>query len=163
MTSAPSTTETSSAQYISFVLADHVRGMIPTHQLAETINLELGSIIQIPDVPPAVVGVCSWRGEVLWLVDLSYALQLSPLLVSDYQPAKCSVLRVTVNQQVFGILVAEVRQLIRCDRQQIIAGIPPQIKPEAAPLISGYFAPSPKETVLNIDLEALLTTIRNTE
>lgn len=162
MTTAPATTANASDQYISFLLADQVRGMIPTSQLAETINLDLGNIVQIPDLPPAVVGVCGWRGEVLWLVDLSYVLQLSPLLAADYQASKCSVLRVTVNQQMFGLLVAEVQQLIRCDRQAITPGTLPTLKPAVAPLIAGHFSPSPKDTVLSINLEAVLENLRKT-
>lgn len=156
----PPTTENTSAQYISFTLSDNIRGMILTQQLAETINLDVGNIVQIADLPPAVVGVCGWRGDVLWLVDLSYALQLQPLLGSDYQADKCSVLRVTVNQQTFGILVAEVRQLIRCDRRAILPDISPQLKIASSPLISGQFNLSPKEVVLSIDIETLLETIK---
>lgn len=135
--------------------------MIPTHQLTETINLELGKIVQIPDLPPAVVGVCGWRGEVLWLVDLAYALGLSPLLGADYQSAKCSLLRVSVNQHNFGLLVMEVGQLVRCDRQELVPGIPSQINPEAAPLVDGQYSPSQGKLLLSVNLEALLATLRD--
>jgi positive phototaxis protein PixI len=160
MTTATSTKHNTATQYISFILSEQVRGMLPTTELTETINLELGNIVQIPDLHPAVVGACGWRGDVLWLVDLSYALALPPLLGSDYQPSKCSVLRVTVNQQTFGLLVAEVRQLIRCDRQDILPGISPAIKTTVSHLISGQFTSSQGETLLSINLEAILDMLR---
>lgn len=158
---AASTTDNSTLQYISFLMSGSVGGMIPTHQLTETINLELGKIVQIPDLPPAVVGVCGWRGEVLWLVDLAYALGLSPLLGADYQSAKCSLLRVSVNQHNFGLLVMEVGQLVRCDRQELVPGIPSQINPEAAPLVDGQYSPSQGKLLLSVNLEALLATLRD--
>jgi positive phototaxis protein PixI len=160
MTATSPTTEGTTTQYISFRLANGLRGMIPTSQLTETINLELGSIVQIPDLPPAVVGICGWRGEVLWLADLAYALRSPPLLSGDYPGAKCSVLRVTANQQTFGILVTEVQQLIRCDRQDISPTLPPQIPPEVAPLVAGQYQPSPGEIILSINLEALLESLK---
>jgi positive phototaxis protein PixI len=160
MTSAPPADSTTTTQYISFLLTEKMRGMIPTTQLSETINLELNRIVQIPDLPPAVVGVCGWRGEVLWLVDLSYALSLTPLLDTDYQSAKCSVLRVTVHQQSFGILVADVQQLVRGDRQKILPGLPSRIKPEAAPIIAGQFPDSQGNILISIDLEGLLESLR---
>lgn len=160
MTAAPPTAEGTTAQYISFLLPQGLRGMIPTTQLAETINLDLGNIVQMPDLPPAVVGVCGWRGEVLWLVDLSYALRLPPLLAGDYPSAKCSVLRVTVNQQSFGMLVTEVQQLIRCDRQKITPEALPQIPKEVVSVIAGQFQPSPGEVILSINLEALLERLK---
>lgn len=136
--------------------------MIPTSQLTETINLDLGNIVQIPDLPPAVVGVCGWRGEVLWLVDLAYALQLPPLLGPDYQASKCSVLRVTIQQQMFGVLVTEVQQLIRCDRQAIIPDIPAQFKATVAPFISGQYLLTPQDVLLSINLAAMLDTLKKT-
>ncbi|MBV5261473.1 chemotaxis protein CheW [Synechococcus moorigangaii CMS01] len=160
MAAVSPTTEGTSAQYISFLFSNGLRGMLPTSQLAETINLDLGSIVQIPDLPPAVVGVCGWRGDVLWLVDLSYALRFPPLLAGDYGGAKCNVLRVTVNQQVFGILVAEVQQLIRGDRQDLIPTPPPQIPQEMAAVVAGQLPVTPNETILNINLEALLERLR---
>lgn len=148
-------------QYISFLMPGAVGGMIPTHQLTETINLELGKIVQIPDLPPAVVGVCGWRGEVLWLVDLAYALGLSPLLGTDYQSAKCSLLRVSVNQHSFGLLVMEVGQLVRCDRQALIPGAPSQLNPKAQHLVDGQYSSSQGKTLLSVNLEALLATLRD--
>ena len=152
---------TAQKQFISFLLTQQVWGMIPTHQLTETINLELGKIVQIPDLPPAVIGVCGWRGEVLWLVDLSYALGLAPLLSADYQSSKCNVLRVTVNQQSFGVLVAEVRQLMRCDPQDIQAGLPVPFKTEVAPLIAGSLTREGNAQVTSFNLETLLETLRS--
>ncbi|MGB2926312.1 MAG: chemotaxis protein CheW [Limnothrix sp.] len=156
-----SSTQSSILQHISFSLSGEVQGMILTTQLTETINLELGQIVQIPDCPSAVVGVCGWRGEVLWLVDLAYALGLSPLLGTDYQSAKCSLLRVSVNQQAFGVLVAQVGQLVRCDRQDIIPEAPSQLEPTAQALIAGQFSSSQGKTFLCINLEALLETLRD--
>ncbi|OKH19753.1 chemotaxis protein CheW [[Limnothrix rosea] IAM M-220] len=152
---------TTQKQFISFLLTQKVWGMVQTSQLTETINLELGKIVQIPDLPPAVVGVCGWRGEVLWLVDLSYALGLAPLLSADYQSDKCNVLKVTVNQQSFGILVAEVRQLMRCDPQDIQTGLPVPFKAEVAPLIAGHLTTTGNIQVTSFNLEALLETLRS--
>lgn len=160
---APTTTDPppTTTQYISFLLTQQVSGMFPTSQLTETVNLELGQIVQIPDLPPAVVGICGWRGEVLWLVDLSYTLGLSPLLSTDYQSAKCNVLKVTINQQTFGLLVAEVRQLVRCDRQNIQPDLPKSFSPEVAPLIEGHFTASKQTELISINLEALLDSLHS--
>lgn len=152
--------QTSPSQYISFGFTEGLRGMLPTTQLTETINLELGQIVQMPDLPPTVVGVCGWRGDVLWLVDLSTVLALPPLLSTDYQSSKCSVLRVTVNRQTFGLLVSEVGQLVRCDRQQIKPGLPPMLKPDIAPMIEGLFQDPQGRQFISIDLNAILETLQ---
>ncbi|AMA07871.1 chemotaxis protein CheW [Picosynechococcus sp. PCC 73109] len=158
VTSVP---ESSTTQYIGILLADGFRAMVPTAQLVETINVELGHIVQMPDLPPAVVGVCGWRGDVLWLVDLAYALRLPPLLAGDYGRSQCHVLRVTVNHQTFGILVAEVQHLIRGDRLELLPGPPGQIPPEVSALVAGQFRTASGETILSINLEALLDHLKS--
>ncbi len=36
-------------------------------------------IVPIPHMPPWVMGVHNWRGEILWMVDLGHLLGLTPL------------------------------------------------------------------------------------
>lgn len=156
--SSPSQTSPAAAieQYISFAINAKVQGMIPTQQLGETLNLDLASIVQIPDVPAAVIGVCSWRGEVLWLVDIGYLLGFEPLLTPQYQQPKCSILRVTSQGNTIGLLVAEVKQLIRCQATQIQHDKPSFIASERANLIQGTLQNSPGQTLLLLDIEAII-------
>lgn len=146
-------------QYISFALNNKIEGMIPTQQLVETLNLDLASIVQIPDMNAAVIGVCSWRGEVLWLLDLSYLLGFEPLLTPQYQQPKCSILRVTNQGNTIGLLVAEVKQLIRCQTTEIEAKCPSFISSERANLISGTFTNTQKKQVLLLDLAAIIQSL----
>ncbi len=133
--------------------------MVPTHQLVETFNLDLGNILQISDSHPAVVGVCTWRGEVLWIVDLAYLLGLTPLLTADYSQGKCSILRVKTQQHTFGVLIREVRQLVSCAAHQLDSGNYNNIASQKAHLIVGQMPTPEGDNLLVFDLEQILETL----
>ncbi|HAX75145.1 MAG TPA: hypothetical protein DCY88_04725 [Cyanobacteria bacterium UBA11372] len=61
-------------QFLSFSLIDEKQFMLPGSNLAEVLSLDPSQIAPIPDMHPSVMGVCNWRGQVLWLVDLAHIL-----------------------------------------------------------------------------------------
>lgn len=120
--------------YLSFYLTPQYQALLSTRQLVEIIHLEAREIVPIPEMPAAVAGVCSWQGDVLWLVDLSYWSGAAPLLTSTLTVSDlteeaqsfatrdrthCSVLKVKCQGGTLGLLVHQVGQLQSCDVQQI--------------------------------------------
>ncbi len=114
-----SASQTPTQQFLSFALNSDKRAMLSTQQLVEIIRLDPASVVQIPEMPSAVVGVCPWQGEVLWLVDLSYLIGGSPLLSSDEHPYDCSILKVRTQTGNLGLVVAKIGKLVSCDPTQI--------------------------------------------
>ena len=122
--------------YLSFFLTPQYQALLSTRQLAEIIHLEAQEIVPIPEMPSAVVGVCSWQGEVLWLVDLSYWSGADPLLTSaltssdhsvgersrtsyNRTQSHCSIIKVRCQGGTLGLLVHQVGQLKSCEVQHI--------------------------------------------
>ena len=66
-------------QFLSFYLIDEKQFMLPGENLAEVLSLDPSQIAPIPDMHPSVMGVCNWRGQVLWLVDLAHILGFGSL------------------------------------------------------------------------------------
>ncbi|MGB3532737.1 MAG: chemotaxis protein CheW [Microcoleaceae cyanobacterium] len=124
--------------YLSFDLTPQHQALLSTLALVEIIHLNASEIVPIPEMPSAVAGVCSWQGEVLWLVDLSYWSGATPLLTSadglsapsaatdqGFQAtyastgSYCNILKVRCQGGILGLLVHQVGQLQSCDVQQI--------------------------------------------
>lgn len=143
-------------QFLSFSLTPEIRAMLPSQQLATIISLEPATIVPIPDMPAAVVGVFPWQGEVLWLVDLAYLLGFEPLLTPEYHQSKCSVLRVTSLGKTVGLLIHQVGQLLRLKTEQTQASSTKMITSTPAQYIKGTVRNSQGETLLIMDLEAIL-------
>ncbi|PSB57556.1 chemotaxis protein CheW [Chamaesiphon polymorphus CCALA 037] len=45
-------------------------------QVTELLNIPLDRVVPMPHLPPMVMGVYNWRGEILWIVDLAKLLGL---------------------------------------------------------------------------------------
>ena len=44
---------------------------IEIDRVTELVNLPIDRVVPMPQLPPAVMGVYNWRGEILWIIDLA--------------------------------------------------------------------------------------------
>ncbi|CAN1212477.1 chemotaxis protein CheW [Tumidithrix helvetica PCC 7403] len=107
-------------QFLTFSVSPTQKVMLATKQLVEILNLSLGQITAIADVAPTVMGVCNWRGEVLWVVDLAYLMGFEPLYRSGYTQTNCSVILVRSQGMAIGLAVTQVGQMLWCESEQIL-------------------------------------------
>ena len=106
-------------QFLTFSLTPENQAMLPTAQVAEVLNLDPSQIVPIPDMPAGVMGVCNWRGQVLWLVDLAYILGLGAIFAQDLHYAKHPVLIIRHNNKFLGLAVNKIGNLMACDTSKI--------------------------------------------
>jgi positive phototaxis protein PixI len=106
-------------QFLCFQLPSGVQGILPTQQLTEVLSISINQLVPIADVMPSVLGVCNWRGEVLWLVDLGQLVGLASLLNSDRHLEPLSVIIVHCRGQSLGLVVERVKDMIWVDLSQI--------------------------------------------
>ncbi|MDY7021459.1 MAG: chemotaxis protein CheW [Cyanobacteriota bacterium] len=109
-----SASPTPSQQFLSFSLNPSLQGLLAANQLAEIIRLDPSQIISISEMPSAVIGVCPWQGEVLWLVDLAYLFGFDPLMKPANTQANCSIIKVRTHRGNLGLWVEKVGKLISC-------------------------------------------------
>ena len=93
-----------------------MRAMLRSHQLTEILNLNVSQIVPIPDVPLGVMGICNWRGEVLWIIDLGHLLGFDPLYVQqNLRQQTLKIIVVNRQGQTLGLAVSQVDQMVWCD------------------------------------------------
>ncbi|GBF83604.1 chemotaxis signal transduction protein [Aphanothece sacrum FPU3] len=73
-------------QFLRFDLVPDTTLMLPVAQLTEVLTVPLGQIVPIPHMPPWVMGIYNWRGEILWMVDLGHLLGLNSLASTNPKP-----------------------------------------------------------------------------
>jgi positive phototaxis protein PixI len=106
--------------FFSFVLPPDLPVMIPNDCVAEILMLTSENIMGIPEVPPEIMGIAPWRGEVLWLLDLSYMMGKTPLFRQGYRNTPYSVIVISRNNQTLGLVVDRVEQMLRCAEENIL-------------------------------------------
>lgn len=154
--------ERKTEEFLSFAMQGEMQGMLRTAQLVKVLRLDRSAIVQIPDMPAAVVGVCLWEGAVLWLVDLGYLLGLTPLFTPDYLEEKCSVLVARAGTlenpqgEQLGILVDKVGKVMHC---QMTALQKSHAKIKEAKCIRGSWQNDRGESWLVLDAEAIASSL----
>jgi positive phototaxis protein PixI len=144
-----SSNQSKTEQFLSFSLPSNL-AILPTQNLTEVLTLSAQQIVPIPDLDPSIVGVCNWRGEVLWLVDLQALLNgeaLPPLQGSHY-----SAIILNHNGQTLGLLVSQVTQMVWCHPSEI-QSLPhaqqkSQTHSQTSPFIQGYWISPQSDTFL---------------
>ncbi|MDX1977175.1 MAG: chemotaxis protein CheW [Pseudanabaenaceae cyanobacterium bins.68] len=138
-------------QYLDFKL-DHTQDnyglMLPTLDLVEVLTLPYAQITPIPDTPNFVMGVCNWRGEVVWLIDLAAKLGFEPLYRQGYGQMSCPVILLQVDDLVVGLTVKKIGQMIRVAREQILPTPPTLASSELSKFLSGYWLSGAGQTYL---------------
>lgn len=143
-------------QFLTFQLSAETLAMIPTGQLTEILSIHAASIVEIPDMSQSVMGATNWRGEVLWLVDLASYLGFPPLKIQSTLQANYNVIILRSQDRVLGFVVERVRQMVRCDRNQIQPHRSSQNTPELEQALKGYWLASKQEMFLALDGDALV-------
>lgn len=71
------TLQQGSVSYLTLYCEGSPAVLVPLDSLVEV--LPLTQVVPMPGMPDPVAGICTWRGEVVWLVDLSLLLGRDPL------------------------------------------------------------------------------------
>jgi positive phototaxis protein PixI len=147
------------SQYLTFALGstdDSYSMMLPTADLVEILTLPFAQITPIPDTANFVMGVCNWRGEVMWVLDLSFKLGFEPLYRQGYSQTSCSVILLQSQGMVIGLAVKKVGQMLWSDRNKILPSPPSMANSQLATYLQGYWLSATGETFLVLESNALV-------
>ncbi|MGC1307432.1 MAG: chemotaxis protein CheW [Phormidesmis sp.] len=135
-------------RFLRFMLSKKNDALLPLGQILEVMQLPLEDIFPVPDMPSCILGVCSWQGETLWLVDLNHLVGYTPLCQQSQLLASPVVIVVQQNGRSLGLVVEQVGDVDLFDEEEIHmeAGLCPA---GLEPFILGY-CPQQSGTVLSI-------------
>lgn len=143
-------------RFLRFMLSQKENALIPLNQILEVMQLSLENIFPVPDMPSCILGVCSWQGETLWLVDLNHLVGYVPLsqqaqLDRSQQAQTASAPIVIVVQSLdstLGLVVEQVGDVDLIDEASIRKELG-LCSPSLEPFVLGY-CPHQGGTVLSV-------------
>jgi positive phototaxis protein PixI len=109
-------------QYIGLSLPPDLQVLLPNTCVTEVIPLSAEQIVSLPEMAPCVMGLTNWRGEVLWLVDVSVVMGKEPLYRRSQQggrQGRFDSLVVQYQHHTVGLVVDQVTQLRQLTPQEI--------------------------------------------
>lgn len=142
--------------------------LVEIDRVVELISIPIERVVPMPHLPPAVKGVYNWRGEILWIVDLSGLLgiaatpqsyrNLQPTIVMS-KPAteECSfpVAADRDRSQALGFIVGEIAEIEYYDADRIRSPLPDWIDPDLAKWLRGWWKSTSGEIFLILDVLAI--------
>ena len=153
-------------QFLRFHLFPNTTALLPIQQLTEVLTISRDQIVPIFHMPPWVMGVYNWRGEILWMVDLGHLVGLThwhqqPMRASTYtaivlQTRANSATQTNVNSQMLGMVVNRVEDIKWCNTDWIQSPPSSTVTPELMPFLRGYWLKSNGEMLVVIDGKAII-------
>jgi positive phototaxis protein PixI len=156
-------------QFLRFHLFPNTTALLPVQQLTEVLTIARDQIVPIFHMPPWVMGVYNWRGEILWMIDLGHLVGLTPL---HQQPMSASAYTAIVlqtransatptnaNSQMLGMVVNRVEDIEWCNTDWIQSPPSSTVTPELMPFLRGYWLKSNGEMLVVIDGKAIMATM----
>ena len=161
-------------QFLQLYLTANLPMLLSVHQLVEILTVPIGQIVPLFQMPPWIMGVYNWRGEVLWMVDLNHCLGLSPWYKETEYQSKHTVVVVRSladkstdeKDRRLGLVVHQIKDMVFCPSDRIqnsnlqsileAANIPSTVQP----FLHQYWQ-SADGTSFILDAETILETMPN--
>ncbi|MCS6783390.1 MAG: chemotaxis protein CheW [Gloeomargarita sp. SKYG98] len=141
---------------LSLQLTPDTPALLPARDCLEVVPLTFDQVVPIPEMPPAVMGVTNWRGEVLWLVDLAYGLGFAPLPELYPLQRRYYTLILTPGDQRLGVVVAQVGQMLTCPLSEVQSPPGTTLTAAFAQCLRGYWLTNDNRTFLVLDTQGLV-------
>jgi len=146
-------------QFLTFSLGLEQQALLPTQKLLEIVKVNLSQITAIAGLAPSVMGIYNWRGDVIWVVDLASLLGYKPIYAQEYAQKKfqdkCHIIFLRSQDNVIGLAVSHVGQMINCDVSKIQTSAITFENPALMQICRGYWLSGSEETFLVLDGEAI--------
>ncbi|MBE9205737.1 purine-binding chemotaxis protein CheW [Nostoc sp. LEGE 06077] len=143
-------------KFLSFTLGSSDQAVISLQYITEVLQVSLGDICGVPQMPSCVLGIYNWRGEMLWLVDLEEMLGYPSLLQGINFLSKMMAIILEVDGKNLGFLVRNMMDIEWLETQQMKLPSTDFFSPKISAFLQGYFINAMEEMVLSLDAVAII-------
>jgi positive phototaxis protein PixI len=146
-------------QFLRFRLQPDLMAAIDIDRVIELVSIPLDRVVPMPHLPPAVMGVYNWRGEILWIVDFAKLLGLDPMPSAQcYRSLQPTIIlsydRAGEKIEV-GLLVAGIEEIESCASQPIQSPTTSHLHQKISSWLKGYWQLTTGEELLILDEQAI--------
>lgn len=130
----------SDTRFLHFCLNPQEEVFLAIDQISGVVMVDRDSILPVPEMTPYVLGITNWRGDMIWTVDLGYALGLDPLLLTHLGSIGLIILdlRGEKDRQVMALAVPEIKDIELLDPRQFRHPTLGLFRAELMPYVQGY-------------------------
>jgi positive phototaxis protein PixI len=149
-------------QFLRFQIQPSVMALMEIDLVTELVNIPSDRIVPMPHLPPAVMGIYNWRGEILWIVNLTTLIGVNRPTgrIRSLQPTiilSCGATSEDRLQTTVGVVVDELDEIEWFDLDSIESPVPDHIYPEFSNWATGLWVSATGENFLRLDGQKILT------
>ena len=137
-------------------MANSDLALLEAEIVTEVITISAKELLVVPQMPYCVLGIHSWRSEMLWIVDLENLLGYPPALGGDIdEDEDCTLLVMVVQSQgqSMGLVVSRIDNIIEQDVSKFKPSSAELFSEDIMPFLHGYFTDEQNNIVMMIDAE----------
>ena len=155
-------------QFLRFHLEPDLNAALPVDQMTEVFTVSTTKVVPIPHMPPWVIGVYNWRGEILWLIDLGYLLGGTPLYQQTSSRSLYTAIVInsqqsgerqgssTAGKKMLGLAVNRVEDMEWFNSDLIQSPPESAVNPALVPFLRGYWLKNNGEIVVVLDGNSII-------
>lgn len=143
-------------KFLSFNLGVRDQAVISLEHITEVIRISLTEICVVPQMPNCVLGIYSWRGEMLWLVDLEEMLGYPPLLQGSNLLSKMMVIVLENEGKYLGLMVRQLTDIEWLDTEQIRTPAADLFSETMSQFLQGYTTNGSEQMIFFLDAVAIM-------
>ncbi|MEM7065162.1 MAG: CheW domain-containing protein [Cyanobacteria bacterium P01_B01_bin.77] len=129
-------------RFLKFKLLGEYRTLLPLKNIVEVHQLSTLDILPVPEASNSMLGVCNWRGDILWLTDLNALVGNTPLWHQSPLLMQSVAIVVQSAQKKLGLVVERVDDIEQIEPRSIHQNTD-LCSPIWAPYVAGYIADYP--------------------
>ncbi|MEO1350191.1 MAG: chemotaxis protein CheW [Cyanobacteria bacterium J06635_15] len=155
-------------QFIQLALEVETPILLSVLNLFEILTISTSQVVPMFQMPPWVIGVYNWRGDILWVVDLNHLVGFSPWYQQKNYVSKHTVVVLkgqseqvpsNVKASVLGLVVNRVSDMVICEPELIQAITNLAIPETIRPFLEGYWRGDTSKDHWILNGEAVLNAI----
>ena len=141
----------SQQKFLRCRLGSQDSGLLALIHIAEVLQIVVTEILPVPAMPECILGICNWRGKMLWLVDLNLFLDYPPLVAPEASIPLVAIV-MQIEGQSMGLVVSQVQDIEWHDPSQIQPATASLFAAKTLPFLQGYL---PDADAVVLDPEAI--------
>ena len=117
--------------------------------VTEVITVSVSEILSVPQMPYCVLGIYSWRSEMLWIVDLENLLGYPPSFAPNIDTILVMVIQ--IEGQSLGLVIPQIDNIVEQNIEQFKTPSSEIFSEDILPFLNGYFTDQSNNIVMLIN------------
>ncbi|MDJ0725409.1 MAG: chemotaxis protein CheW [Prochloraceae cyanobacterium] len=143
-------------KFLQFQLNSQTRVLLPAERVTEILKIAETEILPIPEMGDRVMGIYSWRTEMLWIIDLRHLFgSAEEMDTSELKRLYLMTIVIEFNGHFLGFCVYEINDILELNCQDMHLECQDLFSEELLPFIAGYFIDRERQLLTLLKLSAL--------